>query len=197
MTRRERRASGAKPRERGSQCGHTSCQLQATFQPASFVTAVRMTLNPLRRPSKQERIGEELPMSQPLALNSRFTRSAWAAAAVAVLLLATFTPVQWLRGRLPRSSSPSIALSAWIDPWESNTGSSRILVVPSNPWRSYTLPSNWREFDPLYPPQVQAPRSLDDLRDSPPDSWETVDAQELSSDVREQYELNFALPAEQ
>jgi hypothetical protein len=136
-------------------------------------------------------------MPRPTASNSRFTRSALAVAIVAALLLATFTPVQWLRGRLPRWSSPSNAFSAWIDPWESNRGSSRILVVPSNPWRSYTLPSNWREFDPLYPPEEQAPRSLDDLRESPPVSWETVDAQELSSEDRDQFELKFVLPAEQ
>jgi hypothetical protein len=39
-----------------------------------------------------------------------------ALAIVAVLLLATFTPVQWLRGRLPRWSSPSRSLQAWAEP---------------------------------------------------------------------------------
>jgi hypothetical protein len=47
---------------------------------------------------------------------SRFTRSALAGAIVAALLLATFTPVQWLRGRLPRWSSPSRSLQAWAEP---------------------------------------------------------------------------------
>lgn len=59
-------------------------------------------------------------MSQtPVPSNIRFTRSAWAAAVVAVLLMATFTPVQWLRGRLPRWSSPSRSLARWAEPADS------------------------------------------------------------------------------
>jgi hypothetical protein len=52
----------------------------------------------------------------PTPSNSRFARSALAAAVVAVLLMATFTPVQWLRGRLPRWTSPSRSLQAWAEP---------------------------------------------------------------------------------
>jgi hypothetical protein len=52
---------------------------------------------------------------------SRFKRSSLAVAIVAALLLATFTPVQWLRGRLPQWSSPSRSLQAWAEPPDSTT----------------------------------------------------------------------------
>jgi hypothetical protein len=55
----------------------------------------------------------------PVPSNIRCTRSGWAAAVVAVLLMATFTPVQWLRGRLPRWSSPSRSLARWAEPADS------------------------------------------------------------------------------
>jgi hypothetical protein len=173
---------------------HHVAVLRVVFAPA---TSARMKLYLHGLPSKQECIGEEPPMPRsPVPSNIRCTRSGWAAAVVAVLLMATFTPVQWLRGRLPRWSSPSIALSAWLDPWESSRRSARNVVVPSGGWLPYELPSSFREFDPLFPLEEHAPRSLDDLRQSPPASWETVDAQELSSEDRKQYELKLVLPDE-
>lgn len=45
----------------------------------------------------------------------RATRSKLALAIVAVLLLATFAPVNWFRGRLPRGSSPGSSLGEWVE----------------------------------------------------------------------------------
>jgi hypothetical protein len=47
--------------------------------------------------------------------SSRATRSKLALAIVAVLLLATFSPVNWFRGWLPRGSSPASSLGEWVD----------------------------------------------------------------------------------
>lgn len=56
-------------------------------------------------------------MSKLLApSNSRWTRSAFALAVVSALLLAIFTPVPWLRDRLPQWSSPSRSLAGWAEP---------------------------------------------------------------------------------
>jgi hypothetical protein len=46
---------------------------------------------------------------------SRATRSKLALAIVAVLLLATFSPVGWFRGWLPRGSSPATSLGEWVE----------------------------------------------------------------------------------
>ncbi|MCU0880587.1 MAG: hypothetical protein MUF06_22690 [Pirellulaceae bacterium] len=98
---------------------------------------------------------------------SRFTRSALAGAIVAALLLATFTPVQWLRGRLPRWSSPSRSLQAWSEPpdsttsreiwWLYRTGNTSAPVTISNfehlqllmeTARDETTDSRWEEQPP-------------------------------------------------
>jgi hypothetical protein len=45
----------------------------------------------------------------------RAARSKLALAIVAVLLLATFSPVSWFRGWLPRGSSPARSLGEWVE----------------------------------------------------------------------------------
>jgi hypothetical protein len=47
--------------------------------------------------------------------SSRACRSKLALAIVAVLLLATFSPVSWFRGQLPRWSSPANSLDDWAE----------------------------------------------------------------------------------